>query len=259
VRLILLGALVGGGLVLGFFFVQPTAAQGPAPPSAETGEASDVGLQNATVHGVVNPNGSETTYHFRYGLDKHYGQSTPVRSAGAGTFEIPVEANLQDLSFGRVYHYRLVADSDQGHVTGRDRTFRTHEPVLQGPYKVNLRVYSGGRALGQHPGTKVSRRYRLDARRCNDARCKKVKLDREGKRGVFHSLLHRSGRASFTGSHRFKGWCDSGLRFHSKSSVHLRATRARGGRAVRMKGSLHVALGGCAAGGERAKLLGRAR
>lgn len=102
-----------------------TAAPGTAP-AATTGAASDVGSLSAKLSGVVNPNGSATSYTFQYGTGASYGSETTHGSAGAGTTAANVSATLTGLAPGTTYHYRLTATNASGQTTsGADHTFTT--------------------------------------------------------------------------------------------------------------------------------------
>jgi hypothetical protein len=259
-RIVLAGSALGGAITLAALAVQASSArQGLDKPEVHTGGSTAVALKTATLHGTVNPNGEETSYHFRYGLTRHYGHATAPTSAGSGTTDVPVESAIDGLRFGRRYHYRLVAHNASGNAMGRDRTFHTDDPRLTGDYRVHLRVVRGGRPFGQHHGTTVTRAYHFHPRHCRHGRCKKVKLNRRGRRGHFRSVLHRSGPAAFSGQDRFRGWCDDGLRFDSTTRVHVKVRTLDGERANRIAGSLRVRAHQCTDGGERAKLKGRAK
>lgn len=78
--------------------------------------------------GTVNPNGTATSYYFQYGSSTSYGSSTPATSAGSGTADAPVSANLTGLASSTTYHYRLVAVSSAGTTDGADETFKTTTP-----------------------------------------------------------------------------------------------------------------------------------
>lgn len=108
-----------------------------ASPAVTTGPASSVKDQSAVVNGTVNPNGSETTYYFQWGLTNSYGATGSTHSAGAGTKAEAVHETASGLVPGTVYHYRLVATSASGTSAGADRTFKTagHPPpgVVTGP------------------------------------------------------------------------------------------------------------------------------
>ncbi len=90
-----------------------------------TGTASEVQQTTATVQGIVNPDGKPTTYHFEYGTTTTYGTSTPTMSAGEESAEVPVSAGVTGLEFGTTYHYRLVAENENGTNFGADAEFTT--------------------------------------------------------------------------------------------------------------------------------------
>jgi C1A family cysteine protease len=90
---------------------------------AATGSASRVTRTSAILNGTVSPNGSATTYHFEWGLTAAYGNSTSTQSAGSGSGNVAVSANLTGLTPLATYHYRLVATNSGGTTQGVDKTF----------------------------------------------------------------------------------------------------------------------------------------
>lgn len=94
-------------------------------PEGATGTVGSIGQTSATVAGSVNPKGSSTTYRFEYGTTTSYGSQTATVSAGAGGSTVSVSASLTGLTAGTLYHYRIVATSPAGSVSGADRTFTT--------------------------------------------------------------------------------------------------------------------------------------
>jgi hypothetical protein len=250
--------LAAGGIII-VGVTQVSAAPGPSAPTAETGAATDVTVRTATLHGVVNPNAADTTYYFRYGRTAPLTQTTPVQDAGAGTEDVAVAAPVGNLSWGRAYRYRLVAENPSGLTAGATREFRTHEPRLGGEYLVRLRVTSGGASFGEHRGMRVRRTYRLRPRNCGEAVCGALRLNREGKRGQFRDVLKHRSRGVFIGSDPFRGWCDDGLRFRSRARTRLEVKRVSAGRATALAGSLRLRAHGCIRGKERAKLKASAR
>lgn len=96
-----------------------------AAPTTVTGDATAVTNTQATVAGTVNPQGQLTSYAFQYGTTTAYGQQTSLTSAGSGTADTPVRADLAGLTAGTSYHYRVIATNADGTIVGADRTFRT--------------------------------------------------------------------------------------------------------------------------------------
>lgn len=96
-----------------------------AAPTTTTGDATAVTDTQATLAGTVNPQGQLTSYAFQYGTTTAYGQQTSLTSAGSGTADTPVRADLAGLTAGTTYHYRVIATNADGTTVGADRTFRT--------------------------------------------------------------------------------------------------------------------------------------
>jgi sugar lactone lactonase YvrE len=101
------------------------------PPAATILPAQPVIYGEAILRGVVDPSGIATEYHFEYGTTEAYGSSTPVELLAApaetllGEGESAVQAPIEGLQEGTVYHYRLVASNEAGSVTTVDSTFTT--------------------------------------------------------------------------------------------------------------------------------------
>ena len=106
---------------------------------------SDESVENveptaATLKARINPNESETTYHFEYDTSPYntsasHGTSLPVPDAtiASGTSPVPVSVPLKGLQPGTSYHYRVVAVSelapgDFETFDGPDKVFTTPTP-----------------------------------------------------------------------------------------------------------------------------------
>ncbi len=106
---------------------EPECEGKPAPVACFTtpgagihGESvSEVTESAATLQAAIDPNGAATSYYFQYGADDTAG-CTPSTctnvpsvpgSVGSGSGDVPVQQNVQGLSGGTVYHYRVVASS----------------------------------------------------------------------------------------------------------------------------------------------------
>ena len=97
----------------------------PPAPSVVTGSATAITASAARLNGTVNPNGQATTYHFEYGRTTGYGSRTPDSAAGSASTAASVAASVTGLTRKTVYHYRLVASSQNGTTAGADATFTT--------------------------------------------------------------------------------------------------------------------------------------
>jgi hypothetical protein len=99
------------------------------PPQVVTGATSNVTAKSATLSGSINPQAVLVTdCALDWGTDTTYKQGTAVpcdQSAGSGTSNIPVSAELTGLTPGTTYHYRFVAENTEGIAYGGDRTFTT--------------------------------------------------------------------------------------------------------------------------------------
>jgi hypothetical protein len=100
----------------------------PGAPVVSTGTASAINETEATLEGIVNPEGKETKYHFKYGTSPSYGEETSEASAGSGSTGKSVSTLITDLKAGTIYYYRLVATNGVGTVEGTGSTFTTSSP-----------------------------------------------------------------------------------------------------------------------------------
>jgi Copper binding proteins, plastocyanin/azurin family len=97
-------------------------------PIAITEEATSVTETEATLKGIVNPEGKATKYFFKWGTTEGYGQETSGQPAGEGTTDVAVSAMLSGLAPGTSYHFQLVAENSSGIVHGADQTFTSSLP-----------------------------------------------------------------------------------------------------------------------------------
>jgi hypothetical protein len=108
----------------------PAAAHAAIVPKVNTNGAREVSYGSAVLTGSVNPNGSNTSYYFQYGLTKAYGSQTTIADAGAGTKTVPVRLPISGLQPLTVYHYRLVAVNAAGPSIGDDEKLLTTKVPL---------------------------------------------------------------------------------------------------------------------------------
>jgi hypothetical protein len=106
------------------------ADEGRGIAFAQTGDATGVTATTATLNGIVDTKGHETTWAFVYGLTTAYGSTAPSTPAPIRTDRaVPVAVTVTGLAPATTYHYRLVVDRG---FPGRDRTFTTAPaPVAQ--------------------------------------------------------------------------------------------------------------------------------
>jgi hypothetical protein len=96
------------------------------PATTTTGAASGVTTIDATLNGIINPNGNDTTVTFDYGMTPEYGSTiiaTP--SLITGTSSTAVSAVIPDLTTNTTYHFRVVGLNAGGTSEGEDATFTT--------------------------------------------------------------------------------------------------------------------------------------
>ncbi len=98
----------------------------PCPaPTVTTEPATGLTTTEATLHGIVNPNGVATTASFEWGLTTAYGQTTSAQAMGAGTTPQLLSTVLAGLAPCTTYHYRVTATRAGATFTGADASFRT--------------------------------------------------------------------------------------------------------------------------------------
>jgi hypothetical protein len=108
----------------------PAAAQAATTPKVNTTGPREVSYGSAVLTGSVNPNGSNTSYYFQYGVTKAYGSQTAIADAGSGTKAVSVRLPITGLQPITVYHYRLVAVNGSGATIGDDEKLLTTKVPL---------------------------------------------------------------------------------------------------------------------------------
>jgi hypothetical protein len=128
-------------------FTASTAGPGVAPsvtvtwtmptPTVTTGQVDSVSPATATLHGVVNPNGSPVSdCHFELIPAAPGGASIPCREqVGGDSAPVDVSATAEGLKAGQTYTVRLVVTGAQGTQSGSAISFSTPEA----PRLTNLR------------------------------------------------------------------------------------------------------------------------
>jgi len=121
VRLVASRPFAGGSDTSG----EETFTTDAAPPTVSGVGSTEITDTSAVLGGRVDPNHSHTTYHFEYGTDITYGNTTPVDSAGSGSRSVAVSKAITGLQPNTEYHFRLVATNAAGPDESADHTFTT--------------------------------------------------------------------------------------------------------------------------------------
>ena len=106
------------------------ATASAAAPTATTRGESRVTANSVRLAGTVNPRGLSTSYYFEYGTTRRYGSRTPDQSAGRGTSNRQVVADVGGLQPNTTYQYRIVASNQDGVTSGGNGSFRTRRQPL---------------------------------------------------------------------------------------------------------------------------------
>ena len=98
----------------------------PAPPDILETRATSVDARSATLQGRINPNSSQTSYRFDYGINA-FNRSIPIPNAqiGSGPNPVFVSQALRGLRPNTTYQFRLVATNPHGTTTSPTKTFTT--------------------------------------------------------------------------------------------------------------------------------------
>jgi hypothetical protein len=98
-------------------------------PDAETDQVakSEATRTSAVLRGTVNGEGTAVKYRFEWGSSEAYGHSTAL--VGAGSSEEAVAFTLEGLDAGTTYHYRIVAENENGAAVGQGQEFTTPPSV----------------------------------------------------------------------------------------------------------------------------------
>ena len=101
-----------------------------AAPTAFTEPATRIDGTKATLHGMANPNGTDSVAWFEWGTNTVYGNQTAAVSIGNGSSIVYVSSQLSGLAGGMSYHARLVVSNLLGSASGRDQVLVTGQRVF---------------------------------------------------------------------------------------------------------------------------------
>ena len=94
-------------------------------PSVQTNAPAEVGTEEVTLSGTVNPHGTDVAYYFEYGLTPGYGTNTAQTNAGSGDSDVEADQSVAGLVPSTTYHYRLVGVDGSAKQYGGEMTFTT--------------------------------------------------------------------------------------------------------------------------------------
>lgn len=100
------------------------------PPMVDTGSASNITSNSATLNGTVNANGLNTTTWFEYGTTSGTFGSTSSTQTVSGWDDTTVSISISELSAGTTYYYRIAAQNSAGTAYGSEITFTTLTPPV---------------------------------------------------------------------------------------------------------------------------------
>jgi hypothetical protein len=126
---------------------------GIAPPSSSTAQAttgplSAVAVDGATLTGTIDtasaPAGEPVHYYFQLGPGQPYSVQTITQTISAGKAATAVSAQVHGLESMQLFHYRLVAVTEDGQLSaGSDKTFTTLPKERLHPAKVQASATPG--------------------------------------------------------------------------------------------------------------------
>jgi hypothetical protein len=112
----------------------------PPPPTATTESASSTNSTKSQLNATVNPEGLDTHYYFEYDTAGYvqngtHGTVVPLepKDIGAGSEDVKVDQVIGGLKPSTVYHFRVVAENEDGKTYGKDESFTTFPPVSTKP------------------------------------------------------------------------------------------------------------------------------
>ena len=94
-------------------------------PKVSTGSATNVTESSVTLSGTVNANGLTTTAWFNYGTNSGSYTNTTSTQTISGSSDTAISININGLSAGTKYYYKLSAQNSAGTSTGSESSFTT--------------------------------------------------------------------------------------------------------------------------------------
>ncbi|MSP70426.1 MAG: hypothetical protein EXR20_09145, partial [Bacteroidetes bacterium] len=104
-----------------------------AAPEVLTVPATRVTYFEANLNARVNPKGLSTTISFEIGTTTSYGTTVSISGTSSGSVILFKTKVLNDLTPGKIYHYRVKAVNKDGTTYGSDRVFTTGNSFTKSP------------------------------------------------------------------------------------------------------------------------------
>ena len=105
-----------------------------------TNAATNIADTSAMLSGTVNPISLSTAVLFEWGQDTMYGNFEPILNLLQDSSDTTVTVELNELTPGVTYHYRVLTLSGFGTTYGIDQSFKTDLPVYPSTYKINTSI-----------------------------------------------------------------------------------------------------------------------
>ncbi len=166
----------------------------PTPPLVNTGAASGVSQNSATLSGTVGTNGLQTNYGFEVGTAPGiYSPATGLGAIGGSQTE-EVHVTLGELEPGTTYYYRVTASNADGTVPGQPATFTTPSfpTLLVAPMSLPVIASPNVAFPTEEPvsGTTTTPKTLTKAQKLNRA-LKACRRDARGRRAACEKAAHR--------------------------------------------------------------------
>lgn len=117
-----------------------TGSKSQLPPTIQQEEPTNITSNSAIFSGVINPNGSSTTWYFKYGTSISMNQRTNSKTIPASYGEEEVSIKVTDLSSNNHYYVQLCAENSGGTSKSDLYTFDT-DPLQNNPPSIPSNPY----------------------------------------------------------------------------------------------------------------------